>query len=134
MTNYDRDYVRNQNHEQNADRFRRLLRGVQELVMLEQIECPDWSPPDIEDLVTHVDLARSLLGEAHKVSEMQDWNNARVWREMYAREWAVSDALRKIAQNLDEKLQDGVRGLDHHNDMLDDLSSEARRLELDLGL
>lgn len=132
------EFVRAQNNQANADRFERLLDGIQALDGFEEPakpEWPEWDPPEIEDRITDLDLARDVLEQTHEPrSEVKDWDEARVWREMYLREYEVSDKLRQIAQNLDDKLDEGVRNVEEHNAEVSKLAAEARRLQLDLGL
>lgn len=66
--------------------------------------------------------------------EPRDWDEARVWREMYELTYDVADKLRQIAQNLDDKLDDEIANVEDHNNLIDGLAQKARRLQLDLGI
>lgn len=122
--------ISERNHAANVERFRRLLRDAQELPLPKEIKRPPWQPPGIEDLITDVELARWQLSAELGREKTKDWNDARIWREMYAREYEISDKLRALAQKLDDAF-DEIESYD--TDAIDDIAELARRLQLDLG-
>jgi hypothetical protein len=128
------DYIRKQNTLRDDAHLIELLNDAQALARIEEIDKPDWDPPELEDKITDLDMAREALRETLEHCEAYDWDAARVWREMYEREYAVSDKLREIAQKLDDKLDEGIKGIEEHNEEIERLSALARRLQLDVGL
>lgn len=116
------------------ERCAQLLRDCRSLERLEEIDNPEWDPPAIEDKTRDIDVARMLLRDALGNSEPDDWDEARVWREMYEHTYAIADRLRAIAQKLDDKLDEGIKGLGQYNAAIDDLSAAAHRLQCDLNL
>ncbi len=123
--------TRARNFETNWRRFEALLRAAQEIPKPKEIEKPPWDPPGIEDEITDVELALSQLSAEQGREATKDWDDARTWREMYRREYAISDKLRQLAQNLDSALEDAEP---YDTGAIDSLADMARRLQLDLNI
>lgn len=128
------EFVRSQNEAVRVDMFESLLADCQSLEGLKPHEKPEWDPPGIEDKITDLDVARGRLEDTMGHREPRDWDEARVWREMYELTYDVADKLRQIAQNLDDKLDDEIANVEDHNNLIDGLAQKARRLQLDLGI
>lgn len=128
------EFLRAKNHTDNLERLESVLAGCQSLERLEPHDKPTWNPPEIEDKTTDLDVARMLLRDALGNGEPFDWDEARVWREMYEHTYEIADKLRQMAQDLDDKLDEEIKHVDEHNNEIDGLADQARRLQLDLGL
>jgi len=111
-----------------------LLRDIQKLEFRADVEVPTWDPPAIEELETKLDGARIALSQALGNDEPFDWEEPRVWRELYEHTWHVADKLREIAQNLDDKLREASVATDDERNALSEFQEEARQLELDLAV
>ena len=122
------------NHASQVERLEGLLDRIQALERIKPADKLEWNPPENEDKITDVDVARCLLVDVLGNREPYDWDEARTWRELYEHTYEVSDKLRSIAQNLDDKLDERDTDVDDHNNEIDGLSADARRLQLDIGL
>lgn len=128
------EFIRAQNEAVRVDLFETLLEDCQSIDGLTSPDKPTWDPPENEDKITDLDVARGLLEDVLGNNEPRDWDEARVWREMYEHTYSVADKLRQIAQNLDDKLDEQIANVDDHNNLIDGLAQRARRLQLDLGI
>jgi hypothetical protein len=115
-------------------RCEKLLVACVALENLEQNDKPEWNPPGIEDKQTTLDGARFLLSDVLEHQEAYDWDEARVWRELYEHTFGVADRLREIAQKLDDFADAEIKLLEEHNAEIDELNAQAKRLQADLGL
>lgn len=71
---------------------------------------------------------------AQLIQEAYDWDEARVWKELYAHTYRGADRLREIAQKLDDYADAEIKLLEEHNAEIDELNAQAKRLQADLGL
>lgn len=96
------------------ERCDRLLADCVALSNLEPLDKPAWDPPGIEEKQTELEGARFLLSDVLEHQEAYDWDEARVWKELYLHTF------------------EDIKNLDGHNVEIDSLNAQAKRLQTDL--
>jgi hypothetical protein len=128
---FSREHLESLGHADKTERFEALLDGIQEIGALPELEKPEWDPPEIRDQENSLDAARAQVAERLETEEAYDWDEARVWKELYLLTYADADKLRQIAQDLDDKFEERGADLEEHNSKIAELAVDARRLWLE---